>query len=93
MDISALKRSRHLLLRLGPFAANPFTDIRRTIRDRRVICFKIRQECDCLSIDKLNACQIENQGLTIAFHDPFQFRQILGLNATTQSERHEIPTL
>ena len=41
----------------------------------------------------LTPVKIENQGLTIAFHYPFQFRQILGLNATTQSERHEIPTL
>jgi hypothetical protein len=47
------------------------------------ICFKIRQECDCLSIHELNACQIENHGLTIALRYPFQFRQILGLDTTT----------
>jgi hypothetical protein len=74
--ISALKTLLILVVSvLGPFAANPFTDVARTVRDSAVICFEIRQKCDYVSIDELNACQIENQGLTIAFHDPFQFRQ------------------
>jgi hypothetical protein len=50
-------------------------------------------KCDYVSIDELNACQIENQLFTLVFHDPFRFRQFLGLNATTQSERHEIAML
>lgn len=85
--------SCYYCLLLGPFSEYPFTDVRRTIRDRRVICFQIRQESDCVSINELNACQIENYGLTIAFRYPFQFRQILGLDATTQNERHKIPSL
>jgi hypothetical protein len=52
--------------------------------------FELCQKSDCDPITELHACQIQNHGLTIAFHDPFQFQEILGLDATAQSERHDI---
>ena len=41
-------------LLLGPLSANPFTNIRRTIRDLRLAGFKTRQKSHCVLIDKLH---------------------------------------
>jgi hypothetical protein len=68
-------------------------NVRRAVRDRRVISFKICQECDCLPIHELDLLQVENDRFfTAILEEPFLLRQIFALYPTDHSKRHHIPT-
>ena len=60
-------------LLLGPLSANPFTNIRRTVRDSAVIYFETRQKCDYVALDEPDFFQIENNLLIAVtrFEQPF----------------------